>query len=163
MLTNLFQLSDFTITKWCKIIFSNFISLEKCLHKKGLLLSPRRGPWWLILVPVFGRRSMKARHKCNQNEGPGLVDYQLVGGVSPYAQRKLILLCKCKWEGTYLKRKVVIIGQNNGNCDDLIPCVLWKKWWILFPKKNRKQNLSFSSVCNGSYWFTMSVQVFAGF
>jgi len=59
------------------------------LHKKGLLLSPRRGPWWLILVLVFGRRAMKARHKCNQNEGPDLVDYQLVGGVSPLRTKKV--------------------------------------------------------------------------
>jgi hypothetical protein len=65
MLANLFQLSDPTITKLCKIIFSNFINLEKCLHQKGLLLPPRRGPWWLILVLVFGKRAMKARHSCN--------------------------------------------------------------------------------------------------
>ncbi len=96
MLANLFQLSDSTITKLCKIIFSNFISLEKCLHQKGLLLPPRRGPWWLILVLVFGKRAMKARHSCNQNEGPCLMDHQLVDGGSPYTQRKLILLCKCK-------------------------------------------------------------------
>jgi hypothetical protein len=54
MLANVFQLSDFTITNLCKIIFSNFISVEKkFLHQKGLLLPPRRGSWWLILVLVF--------------------------------------------------------------------------------------------------------------
>jgi hypothetical protein len=54
--------------------------------------------------------------------------------------------------GDLLKRKVVIIGLNNGNCDDFIPCVLWKNDEFCFQKITENKN------CH----FPMCVMVFTG-